>query len=354
MQTRFDQRENNFDFIRLFLAVLVLFAHSYPLGTGSEVAEPFKRLTHGQVTGGDIAVDLFFIISGFLITASYERSATIASYLKKRILRIYPGFAVAMLFDLIVTLPASGGHLPPQSHLRIAAEFIVQTLRLREFHYVGAFAGNPDPGLMNGSTWSIQYEFWCYLGVILLGVLGALRSKKALSAFFLCTVVFSYIFLLFHWNPALRPLAEVFGFPDSWVRLLPMYTAGIVFYKLRAHLSLRPMWIAIACAALILAAMIPFGWALLFPVAGTYLVLVLAFHPAIRLHGWSRYGDFSYGTYLYAFPVQQLVVRFIGHAIPAWELFVIATPLTLLCAVASWYFVERRFLIKVRRPAAIA
>ena len=74
MQTAFDQRENNFDFIRMTLAVLVIFSHSYPLGTGSETAEPFNGITRHQATGGHIAVDLFFIISGFLITASYERS----------------------------------------------------------------------------------------------------------------------------------------------------------------------------------------------------------------------------------------------------------------------------------------
>ena len=79
MQTVFDQYENNLDFIRLFLAVLVIFSHSYPLGTGSELAEPINILTKGQVTGGHLAVDLFFIISGFLITASFERSKRIAT-----------------------------------------------------------------------------------------------------------------------------------------------------------------------------------------------------------------------------------------------------------------------------------
>jgi peptidoglycan/LPS O-acetylase OafA/YrhL len=143
MQTQFDQRENNFDFIRLLLSVLVIFSHSYALGTGSEITEPFNRLTHNQVTGGDIAVDLFFVISGFLITASYERTASIAGYLKKRILRIYPGFVAAMLIDLLIVLPASGGHLLPQPHIRQALEFLVQTFRLREFHYIGAFLGTP-------------------------------------------------------------------------------------------------------------------------------------------------------------------------------------------------------------------
>jgi peptidoglycan/LPS O-acetylase OafA/YrhL len=354
MQTQFDQRENNFDFIRLLLSVLVIFSHSYPLGTGYEIAEPFNRLTHNQVTGGDIAVDLFFVISGFLITASYERTANVASYLKKRILRIYPAFVAVMLIDLVIVLPASGGHLLPQPHIRQVLEFVVQTFRLREFHYIGAFPGTPHPGQVNGSIWSIQYEFWCYLGVIVLGVLGALRSRKVLLAGFSCTVILSYLFVLFRWDPELKLPTEVFGFLYSWVRLLPMYAAGIVFYRLRTHLSLSPGWIAAACAALALAAIEPFGWTLLFPIAGAYLVLALAFHPRIRLHGWARFGDFSYGTYLYAFPVQQLVMRLIGHPIPPWELFALATPPTLICAVASWYLVERRFLLKVRHTAPTA
>jgi peptidoglycan/LPS O-acetylase OafA/YrhL len=354
MQTPFDQRDNNFDFIRLFLAVLVIFSHSYPLGTGSAVADPLYRLTHNQVTGGDVAVDLFFIISGFLITASYERSTSVAGYLKKRVLRIYPAFVVAMLLDLCLVLPLSGGHLTVKPLLLRIPDFLVQAARLREFHYAGAFLGDPSPGPMNGSAWSIQYEFWCYLGVALLAVLGILRSKKILSAFFLCTVVASYLFLFFHLSPNLSIATPIFGFPYAWARLLPMYTAGIVFYRLRAHLSLNPWWIAGTCGALIAAAALPYGWTVIFPVAGTYLVLVLAFHPAIRLHGWSRFGDFSYGTYLYAFPVQQIIMRRIGHAVPAWELFALATPLTLLCAVASWYCVERRFLLKIRRPAAPA
>jgi peptidoglycan/LPS O-acetylase OafA/YrhL len=353
MQTPFDQRANNFDFIRLFLAVLVIFSHSYPLGVGSEVAEPFKRLTHNQVTGGDIAVDLFFVISGFLISASYERTASVASYLKKRVLRIYPGFIAAMFFDLLVILPASGGHLRPPAHMGHGLDFIVQTLRLREFHYAGAFAGSVHPGSINGSTWSIQYEFWCYLGVIFLGVVGALRSKKILSMGFFGTIILSYLFPVLGWSPSPRTLVEIFGFVYSWVRLLPMYIAGIVFYKWRAHLSLSPKWIALACAALVLAAVVPAGWALAFPIAGTYLILVLAYHPKIRLHGWGRFGDFSYGTYLYAFPVQQIIMRLLGHAAPAWELFALATPPTLFCAVASWYLVERRFLTNVRHAVLI-
>jgi len=349
MQTVFDQRGNNFDVIRMALSVLVIFSHSYPLGTGTEVHEPMVRLTRGQVTGGHLAVDLFFIISGFLITASYERSRTIWSYLKRRVSRIYPGFIVAMLLCAVVVLPVSGGHLSAPTKAAGVFDFVTQTAQLRPFHYAGAFPGNPFPAEINGSMWSIPYEFWCYIGVILLGVTGMLRSNRTLVALFAGSILVSLLFAFFHWAPGGKILGRILGYPPFWARLLPMYLAGIVFYRLRAHLSLRSGWILAACAGFLLAARMPLGWTLLFPVVGTYLVLALAFHPSLQLHGWNRYGDFSYGTYLYAFPVQQLLMRWIGHPVPVWRLFAMATPLTVLCAFFSWHLVEKRFLQAAHR-----
>jgi peptidoglycan/LPS O-acetylase OafA/YrhL len=133
---------------------------------------------------------------------------------------------------------------------------------LREFHYAGVFATSPVSNVINGSTWSISYEFWCYIGVIVLGVSGALRSKALLSALFAFTIALAVAFSIYHWTPG-----------------------------------------------------------------GKFL------------HGWNRFGDFSYGTYLYAYPVQQLTMRWFGHAVPPLELFAIAAPATILCAVArpTWW-----------------
>jgi peptidoglycan/LPS O-acetylase OafA/YrhL len=201
MQTPFDQRENNFDSIRMALAVLVIFSHSYPLGTGSEMREPLVLLTHKQVTAGHMAVDLFFIISGFLITASYERSKTTWSYMKKRICRIYPGFIVAMLWCAFVALPAGGGRLYASSTASRAFDFVTQTIQLRDFHYTGVFPNNPTPGVLNGSMWSIPYEFWCYIGVVVLGVSGVLRSNRFLLALFATSIVICILFEVYQWTP---------------------------------------------------------------------------------------------------------------------------------------------------------
>ena len=104
-----DSRKNNFDFMRLAFAVLVIWSHAYPLGLGTEVSEPVFRATHRQWTGGALAVDSFFVMSGFLIAASALRSSTVLSFLKKRVMRIYPAFLLLAVITLILFLPLSGG-----------------------------------------------------------------------------------------------------------------------------------------------------------------------------------------------------------------------------------------------------
>src|SRR5476651_1337833 len=100
---------NNFDFLRLALAVLVIFSHSFPLGVGSETHELLRVLTHGQMTLGAFAVDLFFVMSGFLIAGSAERSRSVGSFLKKRVTRIYPAFIVSAALMALVVLPLASG-----------------------------------------------------------------------------------------------------------------------------------------------------------------------------------------------------------------------------------------------------
>ena len=342
-----ERRSNNFDFLRLALAVVVLYSHSYPLATGTEAAEPIRRWTHGQLTGGGVAVDLFFVMSGFLITASAERSRSVWSFLRKRVARIYPGFVVAALAGLILFMPWSGAHLAERGAWWKDA--VLPTLRLREFIYSGAFQSNPYPGVINGSTWSVSCEFWCYIGVALLTVAGALRRRWALLGLFAVSVMVSFLFAQHGWVLGGKLLGRVVGPPQIWARLLPVYLAGVVFYLFRAEIP-RRRWLAVVSAELLAgAALLPFGLTVMFPLAGTYLVLYAAYSPRLRLQHFGRFGDFSYGTYLYAFPIEQLLMRGFGHAMAPALLFVCALPLTLLAAAASWYGVERRFLSAVRQ-----
>jgi len=340
---------NNFDFLRLTLAVLVIFSHSFPLGAGSEIHEPLRVLTHGQMTLGAFAVDLFFVMSGFLIAGSAERSRTLGSFLRKRVSRIYPGFVVSALLMALVVLPLASGTFAEASWPARLVNFVLQTLRLQEFHVSGAFVHNPYPGVLNGSVWSIQYEFWCYLGVAMMAAVGLLRRRGWVLACFVASVAISVAFQAQGWIFGGKLAGRILGSPQLWARLLPFYLAGVVFYLFRDRIKLHVWGASLALAALLVASWVHVGWTAVFPFAGAYLVFYVAFARWIPLQRVGRFGDFSYGTYLYAFPIEQLLVMAFGHAVAPWLLFALATPLTLLAAVVSWYAVERWFLRPERR-----
>ncbi|WP_160115200.1 acyltransferase family protein [Bryocella elongata] len=348
-KTELPATSNNFDALRLGLAVLVIYSHSYALGLGSEATEPLYRLTRGQMSLGALAVDLFFVLSGYLITASAEKSSSVGSYLKKRVRRIYPAFIVNAILSVVIVVPLA--------HAVIASpawgNFALQTLRLCEFEYSSAFSANPFPGPINGSLWSIQYEFWCYLGVAALASFGLLRRKWLLLASFVASVGVSVLWQVKGIVLGGKFLGQLLGSPQLWARMLPLYLAGVVAYLFRDRIRLNARGAVLALIVLIGASFVSLGWTLVFPAAGTYLALYLAFAPWLRLHGAARLGDFSYGTYLYAFPIAQIIMSRFGHEVPPWQLFVLATPLTLLAAIASWYGVERWFVPRARRNEAV-
>jgi peptidoglycan/LPS O-acetylase OafA/YrhL len=350
MKTAFDIRNNSLDFLRLFFAVLVIFSHCFPLGVGRDDIEPMMRLTGGQTTLGTMAVESFFIISGFLIAHSYLRSRSIVAYFRKRAARIYPGFVVCMVICGLIVAPLAGAISPFQHLAGRVANFVFSTSVLREFSYQNAFSLNPD-GAINGSVWTISYEFACYIAVALLGVGGLLRRKKVILILFCASLIaFSGAdFLVTLCRSGALHLAPILNHPYFCDKVLlrgplvPAYLAGVAFYAYRERIAHSSVWAGISFCILGLACVTPGTWHLAFSVAGTYLVFWLGFHPRVRLN-FSRFGDFSYGTYLYAFPIQQLLVQLAGGALGPYFLFAVAAPLSILAGFASWHAVERWFL----------
>jgi peptidoglycan/LPS O-acetylase OafA/YrhL len=339
-------RHNNIDALRLTLAVLVILSHSYPLGSGSEEHEPLVIATRGQLTMGGLAVDWFFVLSGFLITQSWERINAFWPFMLKRAKRIYPGFlvAVAVCSWLIVPFIAGvGGKTFSLSHL---LAFLHSTPRLLAPDYGRAFAHNVYPLAVNGSLWSIPYEFWCYIGVAMLGLVGLLRHRAWVASLFAATILIHLAFEMLRVTSGGGILGLVFGYPPFWARLLPLYLAGVVFYQYRERLRPNGKGALVALLCLAIAARIPHGLVLVLPTAGTYLLFYLAFTQRVQLHNFAKHGDISYGVYLYAFPIQQSIVSLAGGRMEPMKLFLCALPVTLLAGAISWYAVERHFLIR--------
>jgi peptidoglycan/LPS O-acetylase OafA/YrhL len=342
---------NNFDFLRLFLAALVIYAHSYAIAEGNEDGEVLYRIFGIQLfnlhmTLGTFAVGGFFVISGYLITASWERRKSIGEYFRKRIGRIYPGFVVcnligAFLIPYVAIQGDAWQHLDP-------ARVIGQTAILRGIGHPEAFGENILPGVTNGSLWSIAYEFGCYVMIALLGWSGLAARGVWLVALLVLSLVVSFAFAQQGWRFFIPGIGHIVGEPMFWARLLPYYLIGVVAWRYRDRIRYGNIGAVAAIALLTIGGLVPLSWSVLLPVAGAYLIFWFAFHGSIRIRGTARYGDFSYGTYLYGFPIQQLCVQAWGGSMNPLLLCAISLPLSILAGAISWHAVEKWFLRRAR------
>jgi len=335
--------KNNFDFFRFWLAVLVIFAHSYALAEGDEQNEPFSILTKYQIGAGQIAVYCFFAISGYLISHSWLRSDSTISFLKKRALRIYPGFIVAVLIGLFVVAPLAMDHWTLTK--RDLFSLPINLLTLRRVEPSGAFATNPIPGAINGSLWTIPYEFKCYLAVMVLGWFGLLTRHRYWLVVFLVGLVLGNLVYSQHPIPYLEGgwVSVCIGTATNWFKLMPYFLAGAICYVYRDRVRYTAGYGALALICLAVAALLPPAGHIVFPAAITYLLFLLSFQSTVRIHHWSRNGDFSYGIYLYAYPIQQLLMMRNPGMSPL-TLFLIATPLSIVAGALSWHLIEKHAL----------
>ena len=172
-------RTNSLNLMRLFFATLVVFSHAFSLTTGSDALEPLFLFSKGHTTLGRLAVDAFFAISGFLIIRSYLLTPMIDEYFRKRVLRIYPGYIAAIAISALLAMLTVDS---PLHFLRaiIGRESVLDTLTLKYGALEAAgrsFTGNPFRGV-NGSLWTIRYEFLAYCCIAAYGLFGLFRFRS--------------------------------------------------------------------------------------------------------------------------------------------------------------------------------
>lgn len=273
--------------LRLLLAGCVIFAHSPELIDGNRLREPLTMLGL-PFSLAEAAVRGFFILSGFLITASWVRQPELLTFMRKRVLRIYPAFILCMVVCLAIA-PFVGGQI----------EWKRDIVRVIILHppTIEVFPGTHYP-VLNGASWTIMFEFACYLTVALVGVLGLWRERVVWLLGVVCI------------------LATTFEIPSeglSWylyhyVRLAPWFLGGALIYFTGWK---PPQWL-----------------------------------PDTKT-------DISYGLYLYGWPAQKLLL-WVWPGLAPWQLSLLALPAAAFCGWVSWILVEERCLkLKQRKLAQV-
>jgi peptidoglycan/LPS O-acetylase OafA/YrhL len=341
---------NNFDFLRLSAALTVIFSHSWLIAYGSQRSEPLVWATHNQCSLGLVAVFVFFVISGYLITESYCRSPKPGGFVLRRFMRIYPalipnGLVCALMLGAIATtLPLAAYFAGPQLRQFLLG---IVTLWPGPLALPGVlFADTTVGNLINGSFWTLRFEVYMYLTVLVLGLLRGLRLSTALA---LLAIGVAAI-----WWDERHPLTWL-GDIRGWLWMLSHFAAGMVMYFLRDRIVFRWYYAVLAVAALVVFSEIG-EFIAFFALPGGYLTIYAATRYWSRLDYAPRIGDLSYGLYIYGWPSEQFVAWLSAGKAASWQVFLGALCLVLPLAWLSWHGIEKRALgwVHRRRLPAIA
>lgn len=332
-------RNNNFNLIRAIAASAVLVSHAYPIALGPGAVEPLTDLTGYSL--GSLAVYVFFAISGFLITASFERSSSVKRFMSARALRLLPGLGVSLFLVAFVMGPVVTT-LPMKAYLNATEvyNFMVRNLTLiwPQYTLPGVFEQNPWPGV-EGSIWTLFYEVVCYMGVFLIGVVGVLRHRGLTAVAFL---LYSAYWVFGEFSNGVYP-----GKIETLRDLSLPFAIGVAFYVWRERLPLS-FWILAALSGAAFVARNTAASDVLFILCLSYGTFWLAYVPKGMLLGYNRVGDYSYGIYIYAIPMQGLAVWIFGPMTPV-ENMLFSFPMTLLPSILSWHFIEGPALSVLKR-----
>ncbi|MDF7814854.1 acyltransferase [Hymenobacter sp. YC55] len=341
---------NNFDFLRLLFATLVLVTHSYVLA-GLPEQDTLWHFSHGQLLLSKLGVRGFFVISGFLILKSLMRSRSITEYCFKRIIRVFPALWIMVGITLV------GGYF--FSSKSVGAYFTDHSVPLYLLNLVlrlhisinGVFPNNPDPYEVNGSLWTVPYEVFFYL---LLTPLFFIRHRLYVVRG-LVLAGFMGLLVLHYTGQVFYSTYKLSLYSDQLIFLGLHFMAGALLALFPAVLrQARVRTILVWTTGLGLVAVLYFGGFyqtqfLLVPV----FVLALGTSSYPWLNWLHRYGDISYGVYIWGWPVQQALVHGLHPSQPVLALLSIPTVWAL--GWASWHLVEKQALrlkLDIVAPAA--
>jgi len=327
-------RLNNFDSLRVFAALLVIYGHAFALS-----GERSPGLLGNSVQ--TLGVKIFFAMSGFLIATSWLNQPRFKSFLWRRSLRIFPALWVVVILTACVLGPLVST-LDTASYFfnRTFLVYLLNAVLLVSYGLPGVFEQNRYPSAVNGSLWSLPAEFAMYLLTPVLTWMDRLHGWVLGGVALASSVFGAWAMTTPHasppviWGTNLLSLAEV----------APYFLTGAWLASPRRvrHPDLQVAIAGLACILLIQVpvALQQVGLSFCLP----YAVLAIALAPGPVFPRGGRFGDLSYGLYLYGFPIQQVVSLIIGPAVQTWQIVTYAVPPTLLLAWASWHLLEKRAL----------
>ncbi|MFG1275641.1 acyltransferase family protein [Xanthobacter flavus] len=345
-------RDNNFNMLRLVAASLVTVEHAYHF---IGLPDPVERI-FGLGTGW-MAVSVFFMMSGYLIHRSIISSRDVKQFMLNRNLRILPGLWVMLVMTTVFlgvfesTVPLSEFFRSPHTWSYV---FGNAALYFPHQELPGVFHNNPLTAV-NGSLWTLRFEYTCYLVILVLFIFGILSNKRYFVIF---CIVFAFVYLAVEGGSFFgyggHSMLDDTRFLPRFSRLFLAFLMGTALSVFYGSYRIRGWHVGVTFLLLV-----PASFTFLYEAALTAFMAVGIFYFAYlqlpELKSLRTMPDISYGMYIYAFPIQQILVAHYPELYPAlnalFSILIAAIPATI-----SWFVIEKPALsLKAlrRAPAAL-
>jgi peptidoglycan/LPS O-acetylase OafA/YrhL len=332
-------RTSGFDVLRISLAVAVLGWHSVLTSYGPSFE---KEIWNGPFRGlVCLILPTFFALSGFLVAGSLFRTKSLLEFAALRGIRIFPALFVEITLSALILGPLlTTCDLAAYFSDRKFWTYLLNMFGWIHYRLPGLFLENPKPEIVNISLWTVPYELECYIGLLALAFLSLIRKPKLFLAFVVALNI-------------LLPLYDYYagaGF-ERMTRppgrlLVICFLAGVSLYLLRDRIRLNAgFFVAALVVSLFLVGRRDAIYLAPFPVAYVTIYFGLLELPRIPI---LMRGDYSYGIYLYAFPMQQTFAFLFPAHLHWWLNVAFALAMSLLCAMFSWAFIEKPILLRKR------
>lgn len=354
---------NNFDLLRLVAATGVLYAHGFilyghpttyiPTDQGLAVELFYRVWRYFQINLGNLGVQVFFLISGYLISKSIISNPGQWGYWQKRLLRIMPGLIVCVLASVFLMGPLFTSLSLGQYFSTAGTYLYLKSISMYQLgsELPGVFSSHPAQEI-NGSLWTLRYEFTCYIMVALFSLMGIIKNRWAMVAVFI-VMCLAYITIKVLgigskevWNKLEYALIYTDLKTSKLVHYAAFFQVGILFNLFEKQVKLKGWMAAMGLVTIIAINMLDVKslyW-LQFPAMGA-IVFYLSY---IKLPERVRYPlghhDYSYGIYIYGMPVQQMLIGIVGLTLNVYLYIALCVLAVLPFAIFSWHVVEKPML----------
>lgn len=340
-----NDRNNNLNIIRLFASLMVLYMHSFAVSISDQSKDIFYILTNHKDLAGGIAVYIFFIISGFLICRSFDRTSSVFKYAKARFLRIWPLlFVVVMVLAFIVGPIVSVYTFSQYFEYGDLKGFLLNLIFISTDTNLPGVFPNHYIHSVNGSLWTLMYEVIWYILVAITSIIWKKRRWFAPAMY----VVLTGIYFGITYGPlgSLPVLSS--GYMLNMSKLGMFFTIGMTAYLYSDKIILSVRALGFAILGLVMG--IIFGnFIFTFSICGAYIIFYIAFQKRFIAKWYDKVGDLSYGIYIMTFPVQQILVEYLGTPSKTYHTLTMNPYLNMALTLAivvplswlSWHFIEQ-------------